>query len=212
MGYNIDIFNEKAVEYDNWYMRHVELAKSEAETIKLLGLSGLGIDVGAGSGFFTRLVNAVALDPSIPMLKLAKGKTWAVVAGVGEMIPVRDSSMDYVLIVVTLCFAKDPKAIMREGARVLKRGGRLVACIVPLESPWGRLYSELGRLGHVYYSRARFLRTSEVVKMGMDSGLRLDTIVATLSRGVGEYFEEPRIVSLEEVGGFGFVCVSFIKV
>ncbi|ABW01254.1 class I SAM-dependent methyltransferase [Caldivirga maquilingensis] len=209
--YTIDLFNNRANEYDSWYSKHQLLAKSEEDTIKALGLSGLGLDVGAGSGFFTRLINAIALEPSPGMIKLAKDRTWAVVSGVGELMPIRDSSMDYVIIVVTLCFAMNPEAILRESIRVLKSNGRLVACIVPLESQWGALYSELGSRGHPYYSRARFLTIKQVTEALIRLGVRVTGYVATLSRGVGEYYEAPSVINNSDAGRYGFVCVNAVK-
>ncbi|WP_291767628.1 class I SAM-dependent methyltransferase [Caldivirga sp. UBA161] len=209
--YTIDIFNSRADEYDSWYIKHPLLAKSEEDTIKSLGLSGIGLDVGAGSGFFTRLVNAIALEPSLAMIKLAKGRSWAVISGVGELMPIRDSSMDYVLIVVTLCFAMNPEGILKESVRVLKSNGRLVACIVPLESPWGALYSELGSRGHPYYSRARFLTVKWITEALTGLGVKVTGYVATFSRGVGEYYEAPSNVDQINAGRYGFVCINAVK-
>ena len=209
--YTIDLFNSRANEYDSWYSKHPLLAKSEEDTINALGLHGIGLDVGAGSGFFTRLINAIALEPSLAMIKLAKDRTWAVISGVGELIPIRDSSMDYVLIVVTLCFAKDPEAVLREGARVLKDNGRLIACIVPLESSWGMQYSELGSRGHPYYSRARFLTVKWVTETLKGLGLKVTSYVATLSKGVGEYYEAPNFTDYTNAGKYGFVCINAVK-
>lgn len=209
--YTIDIFNSRANEYDSWYSKHQLLAKSEEDVIKALSLSGIGLDVGAGSGFFTRLINAIALEPSLAMIKLAKDRTWAVVSGVGELMPIRDSSMDYVIIVVTLCFAMNPEAMLRESIRVLKSNGRLVACIVPLESPWGALYSELGSRGHPYYSRARFLSVKWITETLTRLGVKVTGYVATLSRGVGEYYEAPSNVDHANAGKYGFVCINAVK-
>ncbi len=63
--YTIDVFNSRAVEYDSWYSKHPSVAKAEGDAVKLLNLGGIGVDVGAGSGFFTRLTGAIALEPSI---------------------------------------------------------------------------------------------------------------------------------------------------
>lgn len=209
---SISLFNSRALEYDEWYVKHRDLARSEEEAVKALGLVGRGIDVGAGSGFFTRLVGAVALDPSLEMSKIAKSRGLEVALGVGELMPIRDSSIDYVLIVVTLCFSKDPEGIIRESYRVLKNGGVLAACIIPLESPWGELYSRLRREGHPFYSRANLLTLRWLEGALTRVGFRIEGYVATLGRGVGEYFEEAKWVNESEASSYGFVCVKSIKV
>jgi len=205
----VDIFNEGALRYDSWYSRHPSLARSEAETIRQLGLSGIGVDIGAGSGFFTRITGAIALDPSLPMLVLAKRRVEDVIGGVGELIPLRDSSMNFVLIVVTLCFAKDPEAMLREAMRILKLDGTLAVCIVPLESPWGRVYSELK--DNPFYSRARFLTLNQLEGIVMKLGFRITNRIATLGSGVGDYYEEPREVSRAQASDYGFVCIKAVR-
>jgi ubiquinone/menaquinone biosynthesis C-methylase UbiE len=209
--YTIDVFNSRAVEYDSWYSKHPSAAKAEGDAVKLLNLGGIGVDVGAGSGFFTRLTGAIALEPSMQMIKLAKDRTWAVVSGVGELMPLRDSSMDYVTIIVTLCFAMNPENMLRESVRILKNGGRLITCIVPLNSPFGKRYSELGSMGHPYYSMARFFTVKQVVDILSGLGLKVTSYVATLGKGVGDYYEEPRMVNGDEAEGYGFVCINAVK-
>jgi len=80
----------------------------------------------------------LGLDPALKMLKIAKSRGIDVLGSVGEYIPFKDEVFDYVLLVVTLCFVKDPYAVIDELARVAKNYGRLIACIVPKDSAWGR--------------------------------------------------------------------------
>ncbi len=50
------------------------------------------------------------------MLKLAKERGIQVIQGVGEELPFRDGTFDFVLIVVTFCFVENPVNILREAS------------------------------------------------------------------------------------------------
>jgi hypothetical protein len=42
---------------------------------------------------------------------------------------------------------------------------RVVTCIVPRDSPWGRRYRETAARSHPFYAKARFYTVREVVEM-----------------------------------------------
>lgn len=211
--WNIEPFEKYALEYDKWYSRNPGIAESEAKAVSILPLRGLGVEVGVGSGFFAqRAGTIIGLEPAVAMARLAKERGIWVIGGVGELMPLRDGSMDYVLVVVTICFLQDPSMAIAEAHRVLRDGGKLVVCIVPRDSEWGKLYVRLGALGHRFYSRARFFSVKEVVDMLGAVGLKVsEEAVATLSRGVGNYYEEPSLVKLAEAERYGFVCIVSTK-
>jgi len=56
------------------------------------------------------------------MLRVARRRGIEVVHGVGEFLPFRSCSVDYTLVVVTICFADDPQELLRETARIVRRG------------------------------------------------------------------------------------------
>ncbi len=58
-----------------------------------------------------------------------------VVRGAGEGLPFRDAAFGTVLVVVTLCFADDPAALLREARRVLRPGGGVVLGDAPAPDP-----------------------------------------------------------------------------
>lgn len=186
---------------------------SEAKLVKAMmeGAPRPSIEIGVGSGFFALAANVdVGLDPSINMLRLARGRgVDNLVLEVGERMPLRDSAAGSVLVAVTLCFVDDPTAVLRESYRVLRSGGYVVVCIVPRDSPWGRYYVELGSRGHRFYSRAKFYTVSEVAEMLETSGFRVVGLGATLSTPPGESprVEEPSA----DVDARSFVCVKAVK-
>jgi ubiquinone/menaquinone biosynthesis C-methylase UbiE len=138
------------------------------------------------------------------MLRLAP-RELDLVEGVGVMLPLRRRAFPCALLVVTLCFVQDPVAVLREAMRVAER---VVTCIVPRDSPWGRRYREEAARGHPFYAKAKFYTVREVVEM---AGVAPSRVVATLSYGpdAAEAVEEPREVSVEEAEEMGFVCLEF---
>ncbi|ABP50456.1 MULTISPECIES: class I SAM-dependent methyltransferase [Pyrobaculum] len=200
----LEVFRDRARDYDAWYERHPQLYRSELMAASTFNCRG-GVEIGVGTGRFAAPLGiAAGVDPVREMLRLAP-RELDLVEGVGEMLPLKDGAYPCALIVVTICFVQDPEALLREAARA---AGRVVACIVPRESPWGRLYTELGRGGHPFYSRARFYTVREVV--GMAKGLKPVRLVATLFApppGAGE--EEPTEASIDEAERAGFACIEF---
>ena len=89
------------------------------------------VDLGAGTGKFTRLIAArgvdvTAVDPSAGMLEQLRAALPGVPAlqGSAEQIPLPDSSVDAVLVAQAWHWVDVPRASV-EVARVLKPGGRL---------------------------------------------------------------------------------------
>ena len=92
-------------------------------------------DIGAGSGFLNegllgRGLQVVAVDQSPEMLAEMKLKFGAARVdyreGVAEHLPLTDAEVDYVLANMYLHHVETPAEAIREMARVLKPGGRLV--------------------------------------------------------------------------------------
>ncbi len=206
------LFDELWHRYDEWYERNRVVAESEARLVEALVRRRPVVEIGVGTGWFASRVSAEAgVDPSIGMLRVARRRLPGslLVMGVGERLPLRSRSFGTALIVVTICFADDPEALLRESARVLEPRGELVACIVPAESPWGRLYAELGRRGHPFYSRARFVTMDWLVSTVKRVGLEVEGVYGTLRAPPGE------VRGVEEPGpyepGMGFACVRAVK-
>jgi ubiquinone/menaquinone biosynthesis C-methylase UbiE len=96
----------------------------------------LAADIGAGSGFVTEgLLGCglcvIAVDRSEAMIEEMKKKfgTGAAVEyriGEAESLPLKDRSADYVFANMCLHHVESPSTAIREMARILKPGGRLV--------------------------------------------------------------------------------------
>lgn len=156
------VFERLAGRYDAWYEGPTGRVLFPVELgclAPLLAPTGRPrLEVGVGSGrFATGLGVGMGLDPAAAPLRLARSRGVTAVQGVGERLPFADGAFGAVLLVVTLCFADDPRAIVGEARRVLRGGGALVLGMVFADSPWGRWYRAKWARGHPFYAGARFL-------------------------------------------------------
>lgn len=160
---------ERASSYEQWY----ETTGRRASLLerRLLGhlLDGFGdiasaLEVGCGTGHFSRWlagdrrVEAVGADRSLPMLLEARRLGMArIVDGDGCSLPFADGSFDVVLLVTVLEFVGDPRTVLREAARVSRRG--LVIGALNRRSPHGR---RIARAAAEPWSSARLLSVCEL--------------------------------------------------
>jgi ubiquinone/menaquinone biosynthesis C-methylase UbiE len=114
---------------------------SEAVREKAFDVAGvmpgkLAADIGAGSGFVTegllkRELRVIAIDRSAAMReemrrKFGEGGAVGYRTGEAESLPIAGGSVDYVFANMVLHHVELPPAAIREMARILKPGGRLV--------------------------------------------------------------------------------------
>jgi malonyl-CoA O-methyltransferase len=87
------------------------------------------IDVGCGTGRWTRRLSAIGLDASPAMLAVASGKPGLhgrLAVADAAALPIASASADLVLCALTLGHIRDPVAAIREFARILTPGGTLL--------------------------------------------------------------------------------------
>lgn len=133
-------FRDNATRWDSIRSLHVPERDVESALVRLLGSEPLGdlLDVGAGTGRILELLGplagrAIGIDQSREMLAIARARLEE--AGLrncqvrqGDMyqMPFPAASIDCVVIHQVLHFAEEPAEVVREAARVLRPGGRLV--------------------------------------------------------------------------------------
>ncbi|MCD6373543.1 MAG: class I SAM-dependent methyltransferase, partial [Thermococcus sp.] len=176
---------------------------------KLLPKEGKGAEVGVGTGRFAAPLGIkLGVEPSKAMAEIARRRGIEIIEGVAESLPFPDESLDYLLMVTTICFVDDPEKALREAYRVLKPGGALIIGFVDRNSPIGQEY-ERNKENSVFYREARFFSTDELLELLKKVGFRKFEIVQTLFHRLDEIKEiEP--VKL----GYGegsFVVIKAVK-
>jgi len=208
---SVEIFDKYADRYDLWYMRNRISAENEVRVLQTLVNQpyNICVEIGGGTGFFSSKFGCMNIDPSISMLQRSRLRGVDNVQGYGEYIPLRDRSIDLVMIVVTICFVDDPRRLLEESARILRRDGRLITCIIPKESSWGKYYMRK-RSESPFYSVAHFISREELYEMISGVGLEIIRALGTLSYGPEEEprLEEPAI----DDGRYSFVCAEARKI
>lgn len=173
--------------YDLWFIRHADAYISELRAIHtLLPGDGNGLEIGVGTGrFAAHLGITVGLDPSLAMLRYASDRGISVLQGAAEALPFADSTFDYILIVTTICFVDDPRAMLAEAYRVLKPQGSLVIGFIDRESPLGQHYIT-HQAENVFYRDATFFSTDDVQALLGEARFVQAVWVQTLSKPLDE--------------------------
>lgn len=207
------VFDKLADHYDAWFdsARGEALFRAEVECLKRLmpaDRSGW-TEVGVGSGRFAQALGVPeGVDPSLPLLAMAAARGIRTVEGVAEKLPYDDHSVDGILLVVTLCFLRDPHQAMQEFVRVLRPPGRLLVGLVPADSAWGQNYMRKSKEGHPFYSAAQFYACAEVIDIAAAAGFRLLGAASTLPMAPDEELGEMPVAD-GIIPGWGFAGMLF---
>ncbi len=184
--------------YDAWYEKEPGKSLFTIEVNALQAVQnwkqGRSLEIGVGTGRFAEVLSIqFGVDLAFNPLTMARGRGILPVNAEGEYLPFRNSSFDTCLMMVTLCFARNPVDILRETSRVLKMGGKVVLGMVLRESPWGQIYQKLAENGHPFYSLATFFTRKEVLHMLRRTGFRVIKTFSTLFQPPGRstYLLEP---------------------
>ncbi len=120
-----------------WERVRMELFGSNAEVLPLLALLEPDLvvgDLGCGTGQMARTLapfvgRVIGVDASAAMLQMARARSPAGVelrAGRLEALPIADGELDVALMFLVLHYVVDPAQVLKEAARALKPGGRLL--------------------------------------------------------------------------------------
>jgi len=184
-------FDSAAGGYDDWY-RHpqgAQVLKAELDALeRLIPSSGLGLELGAGTGVFAHGLTGpdrviVCLDPSMEMISRAAGRGLPSVVGVGDRLPFRGGSLDFTYMVTVLEFLGDPAAVFREVRAAAKAGSPLAVMFINPESPWGRFYVEIGSRGDPVFRHALLRSLGEAEALLREAGYAVEEVLGTLTTG-----------------------------
>jgi ubiquinone/menaquinone biosynthesis C-methylase UbiE len=138
----IDHFEKTWKSYDAWFETHRALYQTELAALEALAPRGAGLEIGVGTGRFAAPVGVrFGLDPAIHMLRLAKKRGLLVVQGLGENLPFKDESFDFVQIVFVIESIDDLVSFLGEAVRTIRRNGFLILGFIDRDSPWGKYYA-----------------------------------------------------------------------
>jgi ubiquinone/menaquinone biosynthesis C-methylase UbiE len=161
---SVEIFEKHAKSYDEWFNRNRFVYESEILALKrFIPKNGKGLEIGVGTGRFgIRLGIKIGVEPAKAMADIAWERGIKVIKARAEKLPFNDSSFDFVLMVVTICFVQDPIQALREARRVLKTGGYIVIGMIDRESFLGKLY-ETKKKENKFYNYANFYSVKKVL-------------------------------------------------
>ncbi len=145
------------------------------------------LDVGCGDGAMAfelarqgATVTALDADPSMIAAARLRAKNEAThvqfVEGNAETLPFGDSTFDVVVAVTVLCFVQDAEHAVKEIARVLRPGGRLVIGELGRWSLWAAQRRMRGWLGHPVWRAVTFRRAADLRGLAEAAGLRVVAI------------------------------------
>jgi 2-polyprenyl-3-methyl-5-hydroxy-6-metoxy-1,4-benzoquinol methylase len=157
--------------------------------LELMGdVAGLSfLDAGCGDGALvcaaaTQGATATGVDPDPAMLAAARVRAAnlniraSFLEGRVERLPFPAASFDVVVAVTVLCFVPDAAGAVREMARVLRPGGRLVLGELGRWSAWAALRRVRGWLGSSTWKTARFRTPHELRVLVRQAGLSVTAL------------------------------------
>lgn len=178
--------------YTRWRASTIGRITERVEMGVVFGLAGQlagksVLDVGTGDGTYAleaaargAIVTGIDLEPTM----LAAARTRAnerrlsasFETGRAEALPFADGTFDVVLAVTVLCLVSDARSVVREMARVLAPGGRLVIGELGRYSVWAAERRVRGWLGAQTWRHARFWSRRALMGLVEGSGLHVAAV------------------------------------
>ena len=190
---NTKPFDNHSDEYDNWFIENRYVFLSELEAVKMaIPKSGKGIEIGIGSGIFAeRLGINEGIEPSKAMREKAKKRNINAINAVAEKLPYSDNSIDFTLMITSICFVDDINKSFEEINRILKDNGVLIIGFVDKDSPIGKEYLKY-KDDNLFYKNAIFYGTKELFAILKKSGFILERTFQTVFGNLNEinYIQE----------------------
>lgn len=179
-------------QYARWRASPLGATTEELEQRVVLDLAGKlegkrVLDVGCGDGTYSiaaaeRGAIVTGIDTSVEMLEAARRRAdeesvnVELLVGDATKLPFADESFETVLAVTVLCFIADAQPAVREMARVLVPGGRLVLGELGRRSAWAAWRRLRRWLGSKAWQGATFRTPHELHAMVQDAGLSVERV------------------------------------
>jgi len=203
-------FDEYLNEYEEWFIQNSAVYSSELKAIRDISVvPENAVEVGVGSGLFAEPLGIkTGIEPSKAMREKAKERGIHVIDGVAEYLPWKDNSIDYVLMVTTICFVDDVKKSLSKVHRVLQNSGNFIIAFVDKNSPMGLLYQK-NKEESLFYKDATFFSTEELCEYLKEAGFSIKETRQTVFGRLNEVVKVQE--SREGYGEGSFVVINAIK-
>lgn len=175
-------FENFSERYDKWFDDNPNAYLSEIKLLEKVIPNGLGLEVGVGTGRFSKpFYIEIGLDPSIKMGEIAKKRGIKLVNGIGENLPFKTEIFDFVVCITTICFLKNIKKAFKEAYRVLKKEGKLILGFIDKNSALGIKYFNK-KERNPFYKVASFYSVEEIINLMEKTGFIKIGIQQTIFR------------------------------
>ena len=170
-----DVFGTHVAEYEQWFQEHDCLFAAEIAAIKeVLPQSGIGLEIGVGSGLFAAALGIkYGVEPSAAMRKKAESRGVHVFDGVAECLPFKTAMFDFAVMITVDCFLTDIERSFREACRVLVPQGWFVIAFIDAGTRLGKEY-EQKKQSSLFYRQAHFHSAAEIKEFLARAGFRVD--------------------------------------
>lgn len=220
------IFDEEAVNYDEWYKTRKGVFIDEIETKCLFDLfkakKGMKVlDVGCGTGIFSIKLaklgcRVVGIDISDKMLEKAKEKAMVENLDIEFLkmdackLDFADETFDAAISVAVLEFVLDYSKFLDEMFRVVKKNGRIVVGTINKDSKWGKLYKSEA-FSNTVFKHASFKNPEMLGRIHSDELMEIrECLFIPPDLDENSYNMENELKYSKQENG-GFICALWIK-
>ena len=170
-----DVFESHVAEYEQWFQKNSCLFAAEIAAIKeVLPQSGVGLEIGVGSGLFAVALGIkYGVEPSVAMREKAESRGVHVFDGVAEHLPFKTAMFDYAVMITVDCFLADVERSFREVSRILVSEGCFVIAFIDAATRLGKEY-EQKKQSSLFYRQAHFHGAAEIRELLTQAGFRVD--------------------------------------
>lgn len=182
MDNNRKLYNYLAGRYDLRQQNPAtQLLRSKEKFLIKKYSKGAVLDLGCGTGYHLASVeNAIGVDISEKMLKLARDKGRPIIQGNIEQLPIKTNSVDTVFCFYSTLNLIDYQEFGKEASRIAKRGGKIILSVASLKDMDRNGRNHLSKKSEIKKFRLegkqvnmRLLEKSEIVEVFENCGFRL---------------------------------------
>ncbi|WP_321276715.1 class I SAM-dependent methyltransferase [Thiomicrorhabdus indica] len=156
--------------YDQWFEENAELYAAEIAAIKKLLPAGKGVEIGAGSGRFTKPLNIhTGIEPAKAMREKSLAQGLNIIEGTAENLPLKDHEFDFAIFVTSTCFLDNPVKAYQEAHRVTHATGKILVAYLERESELGQIY-QIHKNESTFYCDATFYTYAEITDFLTQAG------------------------------------------